>query len=330
MKNYPLVSTIHYDIQRYTKSLKALRGQLTAVRRELRTWQEGTEQYATAAAQKADLSSQIQKLKKQIAVGQRLLKNPEVIRRDRIVRDVDAIVTDMLPSLEGTPHYVRVNIEQNTAEAYTVTEYDHNYYSRSYGHPKKIYSVMVTVNPDWDKAVQARGLAYAGGMLTLSAKPAKAKKALRPALDLAATLGIELVEASWMTQRRWGYQVHTEKGFIAVKRSKIGTLSHTAYHDADPLRAVKGAYRKFQNVGDAFPLEHRDVPADAVATWADAKAVGACTSGVKSWCAAVGIDHTQDSVLLIDVVRGYYMRPMPEAKAIILRVLRQYPVVHAA
>ncbi|MBU2834716.1 hypothetical protein HF673_02695 [Acidithiobacillus thiooxidans] len=329
MKNYPLIATIQYNIQQYTKSLKMVQDQLPAVRRELRTWREGTGQYATAAAQKADLSSQIQKLKKQIAVSQRLLKNPEVIRRDRIVQDVEAIVTDMLPSFKNTPHDVYGGIGQN-AEAYTDTDYDYDYYAKSYGHPKKIYSVMVTVNPDWDKTVRAQGLAYAGGMLTLSAKPTKAKKALRPALDLAATLGVDLFEASWMTQRRWGYQVHTEKGFIAVKRSKIGILSHTAYHAADPLKAVKGAYRKFQNVGDTLPLDSRNVPADAVATWADAKAVGACAPGVKSWCAAVGIDHTQDSVPLIDVVRGYYMRPMPEAKAIILRVLRQFPVMSAA
>ncbi|EGQ60416.1 hypothetical protein GGI1_00295, partial [Acidithiobacillus sp. GGI-221] len=145
----------------------------------------------------------------------------------------------------------------------------------------------------------------------------------RKALELAARYNIELLEAAWMRKGR-GFQVTTEIGFIAVKRTSLGLIPTTAYHSESAMAAVEGSHRKFQNI-DHLPLEVRDVPADAVVTWSDAKAIGACESGVKNWCDLVGIDHAAASVPLIDVVRGYYLKPAPEAKAIILRVLKSCP-----
>jgi hypothetical protein len=164
-------------------------------------------------------------------------------------------------------------------------------------------------------------------MLTLSAKPAH-KGRNRKALELAEKYDIELFEAIWMRKGR-GFQVTTETGFIAVKRTSLGVIPTTAYHGDSAMTAVNGSHRKFQNI-DNLPLELRDVPVDAVATWADAKAVGACESGVRNWCDLVGLDHTVASVPLIEVVRGYYRKPAPEAKAIILRVLKAFPrKIHA-
>lgn len=325
MKTYPGISYINWKINNHKKTIAKLQNQLPAIYQELRTWKKDMPQYAAAAAQKADLMDKIRGCKKELAANQRLLKNPEVIRRNEIVLAVESIVEAMFPSFKNTPHYPCGFVGQKV-EALTDTEYDYEYYAKSYGHPKKIFSIEVTVQPDWDTAVQAQGLAYLGGLLTLSAKPALRQ---RKAMALAKTMGIELFEASWMKQRK-GYQVDMETGFIAVKRTSLGLLPHTAYHGTDPVEAVKAAQRKWENTDYQLPLEKRDVPADAVATWADANAVGACTPGVQNWCSQVGIDYTQESVPLLDVVRGYYMHPMPEAKAVILRVLRQHPVRHAA
>jgi hypothetical protein len=211
-------------------------------------------------------------------------------------------------------------------EAKTENTKNWDYYAKSYtrcgGFPKIEHDVLITVDPDWGKQVYDRDLEFLGGMLTLSAKPAH-KGRNRKALELAARYDIELLEAIWMRKGR-GFQVTTETGFIAVKHTSLGVIPTTAYHSESAMTAVEGAHRKFQNIDD-LPLEVRDVPMDAVATWADADGVGACRSGVTNWCNLVGIDHTASSVPLIDVVRGYYLKPAPEAKAIILRVLRSCP-----
>lgn len=323
MKDYPKISVLKFNIKVSNNNISEMQALMPAIQQELRTWQAGTKAYEKAAAEKADLLQRIKAEKKTIAASQKLLKHPEVLRRHHIYRDVEGILDVMMPDLDS-PHYVSVFIGAEV-QAETNTDYDYGYYAKSYGHPKKIQNPVVTVLKDWDTAIQSRGLALLGGMLTLSAKPAKKQKEV---LQLADKVGVELYEAVWVRNR--GFQLRTETGFIAVKRTSLGVLPHTAYHSESPKKAVNGAYRKYQNSDYNLPLEKRDVPADATATWSDAHAVGACESGVKNWCDSVGIDYKQESVPLIDVVRGYYAYPLPEAKAIILRVLKQYPAVKTA
>ena len=305
---------------------------LVPVKKELKTWQPGHPRHAAALSLKADLDSRIKGLKKQLLGAERLKRHPEVLRRHKIRESVEELAKYGMDLEKADSVRCYVNDAPGGAvKGVTENSKNWNYYAKSYtkagGFPKIVHDVCITVGPDWDRQVYDRDLEFLGGMLTLAARPAH-KGRHRKALALAAQYSIELFEASWMRKGR-GFQVATEAGFIAVKRTSLGLIPTTAYHSESAMAAVEGSHRKSQNI-DHLPLEARDVPADAVATWADARAIGACESGVENWCNLVGIDHGKPSVPLIDVVRGYYLKPSPEAKAVILRVLKACPRKAAA
>ncbi|MDA8153635.1 MAG: hypothetical protein M0003_13175 [Acidithiobacillus sp.] len=318
-----LNSTIKTVTAELAASIKAL----TPVKKELKTWQPGRPEHEAAMALKAVQDTRIAHFKKRIADAQRLKKNPEVLRRHKICESVERLAKYGmgLSNADSVKCYVN-DAAGGKVEGKTENTKNWNYYAKSYtkagGFPKVEHDVVITVDPNWDKQVYDRDLEFLGGMLTLAARPAHRGRN-RKALELAAKFDIELFDAAWMRKGR-GFQVTTESGFIAVKRTSLGLIPTTAYHSESALAAVEGSHRKFQNI-DHLPLEIRDVPADAVATWADADGVGACRAGVINWCNLVGIDHTASSVPLIEVVRGYYLKPAPEAKAIILRVLKSCP-----
>jgi len=310
-------------IERATEDMEKAREKLIKVESEIKIRRPGTKVHNAALEKKKLLDEKIASAKKRIAEAKRLEKHPEVIRRNLIRYDVENIVENEigLSSADSVTCYVNDDINGEVSGE-TLNLKDWDYYAKSYSFPKIQHHIRVTVNPNWDRVVQSKGLEFLGGMLTLDAKPAHRGR-YRKALEVADKYGIELYEATWLRKGR-GYQVETRTGFIAVKRTKLGIIAHTAYHSDSAMAAVNGAHRKFQNIDD-LPLDARDVPSDAVATWADTEAVGACHDGVVSWCNTVGIDYTKGSVPLIDVVRGYYKRPAPEARAIILRVLKSCP-----
>lgn len=310
-------------IEESNKVLDEAGKSLAAAKKELWFWMPGHARHEAALAAKVELDAKVRDAKKRIAWAERMKKHPEVLRRNRISDTVERIAEYGMDLKKANVVICQVNdAPGGKVNAETEKEKDWNYYAKSCKFPKIEHNVVITVNPDWDKQVEARGLEFLGGMLTLSVIPAHRGRN-RKALELAAKHDIDLFEAAWMRKGR-GFQVFTEIGFIAVKRTSLGLIPSTAYHSESAMAAVEGSHRKFQNIDD-LPLDIRDVPDDAVATWDDAEAVGACAPGVRSWCNIVGIDHTQASVPLIDVVRGYYMKPAPEAKAIILRVLRACP-----
>jgi len=323
MKTY-YIDDLDMTIKFTTEFLKKDRERLAKVEKEIKARRPGTKVHNAALEKKQTLDKEIIFSKKRIAKAKRLLKHPEVIRRNAILSTIkDTLENEMGFENSSVWIQMRMNDINNgsvSGESKNVADWD--YHASSCRHPKIWHNVKITVNPNWDRVVQSKGLEFLGGMLTLDAKPAH-KGRYRKALEVADKYGIELYEATWLRKGR-GYQVETRTGFIAVKRTKLGVISHTAYHSDSAMAAVNGAHRKFQNVDD-LPLDARDVPSDAVATWADTEAVGACHDGVVSWCNTVGIDHTKGSVPLIDVVRGYYKRPAPEARAIILRVLKSCP-----
>ena len=320
--------TLNSTIKTATAELDKARKALVPVKMELKTWRPGRPEHAAALSLKADLDTRIKGFQKQITNAERLKKDHEVLRRHEICESVERIAKYGMDLAKADSVNCYVNdVADGKVEAVTENTKNWRYYAKSCKFPKVEHDVVITVDPDWDGQVYDRGLEFLGGMLTLGAKPAH-KGRHRKALELAAKYNIELFEAAWMRKGR-GFQTSTETGFLAVKRTSLGMIPSTAYHGESAMAAVEGSHRKFQNI-DHLPLEARDVPADAGATWADARAIGACESGVKNWCNLVGIDHTAASVPLIDVVRGYYLKPAPEAKAIILRVLKACPRKAAA
>lgn len=314
---------LNRTIKTATSDLADATKALVPVKKELGFWRPGRPEHAAAMASKANLDQRIKGFKKEIADAERLKKNPEVLRRHEIRKSVERLAKHGM-DLDGADSvYCHVNdAPGGKVEAVTENTKNWNFYAKSFKFPKIEHDVVITVDPDWDKQVYDRDLEFLGGMLTLAARPAH-KGRHRKALELAEKYDIDLFDAVWMRKGR-GFQVTTENGFIAIKRTSLGLIPSTAYHSGSAMGAVEGSHRKFQNI-DHLPLEVRDVPAGAMATWADADAIGACRPGVKNWCDLVGIDHAAAGVPLIDVVRGYYLKPVPEAKAIILRVLRSCP-----
>jgi hypothetical protein len=185
----------------------------------------------------------------------------------------------------------------------------------------------ITVPHGWLVRVHKRGLAVVDGMLTLDAAP----------LDHAPD-GVRLYAAVWAEQGR-GYEVHNRRGVIAL------AVDGTAYHGADVDQAVRGLARKL--TGRRLSAEWAALAAasidrfraavapfgDVLVRVADARAIGACEYGIRSWCHQVGLDYEAGAATLAQVLAGYELHSAPEARAAIIHALRRVrrsPVALAA
>lgn len=164
-------------------------------------------------------------------------------------------------------------------------------------------SHVYTVRANWLETVYANDLEVVGGMFTLDAEPIQGH-------------GPELFKAVWVEQGR-GCSLNEEHGYIARQ-------GDTTYHAKTARAALDGVQRKAglkparrKGTVDLNRLVRRwgDLPV----YWGDHEGI-ACDSGVRSWCAAVGIDLSGTTVA--DVVAGYRLRPHPEAIQVIRRVVR--------
>ncbi|MEL5850212.1 MAG: hypothetical protein U7M05_12755, partial [Candidatus Igneacidithiobacillus chanchocoensis] len=181
--------------------------------------------------------------------------------------------------------------------------------------------------------VEARGLAVAGGMLTLDAR--RLTKGHRAARDVAEKHGVEIYEAAWVKRGR-GFQISKEEGFLGAARLPLGGI--VSYHSTTAMGAVDGAIRKRANLPNltecqnlADRLARREIDTAGIrVTIADAHATGACTAGIRSWCNRVGIDYSVPSVPLDDVLRGYQKAPVKEALAVIFKLVRDHSRSKAA
>jgi len=166
---------------------------------------------------------------------------------------------------------------------------------------------VYTVAADWLTTVKGRYLAVVDGMLTLSAEPVQGH-------------GPELYRALWVEQGR-GTALNQVRGYIARLEHDSNTYT---YHACSARAALDGVQRKAKlkparRKGtvdlDRLVRRHGDLPV----YWDDREGL-ACESGTRNWCEAVDVDPKQTTVA--DVVRGYRLRPMPEALQVIRRVVR--------
>ena len=176
---------------------------------------------------------------------------------------------------------------------------------------------LITVPHGWLVRVHTRGLTVIDGLLTLDAAP----------LDNAPD-GVRLYSAVWAEQGR-GYEVHTRRGVIAI------AADGTAYHGADVDKALRGLARKTGNqrlrdewaeLASASIERFRAAVApygNLMVRVSDARAIGACEYGIRSWCATVGLDYDAGAATLAQVLAGYERQPAPEARAAILHALRR-------
>lgn len=175
--------------------------------------------------------------------------------------------------------------------------------------PARVQDTTITAPATWRTRVQRAGLAMIDGMMTLDAAPIEAS-------------GCELYAATWLVQGR-GTNTTAARGYIA-------RADGAAYHGATIDQALTGLAKKRRalqfvaRVADPAELiKMASQHAATIVTLGDARAVGACEYGIKSWCNAVGIDYEAGRTTLGDVLSGYQREPRPEARATIIRVLRR-------
>ena len=175
----------------------------------------------------------------------------------------------------------------------------------------------ITVPRDWRIRVLGRGLATAGGMLTLDLQP------------LLAHGEIELFQAVWVSQSR-GFQVKVHRGVIAC-------LGHESFHADDAENAIKGILLKQKRAAspvrvrtDAYSISvdafvQRYASLGEIEVWAeDAREVGACEYGIKSWCESVDIDLSEVSTDLSRILEGFRSLPLIEVRRTVLHAVRRH------
>jgi len=121
-----------------------------------------------------------------------------------------------------------------------------------------------------------------------------------------------------------------------VHRGVIAVFGDEVYHAPDLASALRGVRLKRERASrtpesvaeqyaqnlDAFVARHRKHGHLAV-TADDARAIGACEYGIRSWCASVGIDMAQGEVTLDTMLAAYRANPLVEARRTILHVVAE-------
>lgn len=219
----------------------------------------------------------------------------------------------------GAPGGTSIVVEfasQSSNVSYSVS-LDRNYdvYRGAYkGWGANVDRHQISIPADWRRRVERKGIAMLGGMLTLDALP------------MEAPAGIELYAAVWSGQGR-GYEVKTERGFIAVagQESFHGDTAERAI--ACLLRKGKGASTRMaaiadiQSAVDAFIMKYST--RDIEVSLDDARKSGSCEYGIRSWCESVGIDIARVHVPMAELLEAFRRLPLIEVRRAVLHAVRQ-------
>lgn len=204
-----------------------------------------------------------------------------------------------------------------TADPYAVGIKTRTYFADKQYSKWTIYATdtEITVPADWRLRVERKDLAMLDGLMTLDAAPMEAH-------------GCELFAATW-ARRTGAKNVAVDKGYIA-------RADGVSYHGATADQALSGLAKKRRKLALSIRLDTGDL-GDLVAKLAsvrvsvgDARAAGACEYGIRSWCAAVGLDFEAGSATLAEVYAAYQREPRREARATLLCVLRRQRTAVAA
>jgi hypothetical protein len=188
---------------------------------------------------------------------------------------------------------------------------DWDIYAKSYTKgPARVLDTTVTAPAAWRVRVARKGLAVLDGMMTLDAAPIE-----------GAPVGVSLYAARWVEQGR-GTAVRTVDGFIAAGNGH-------SYHGASAEKALAGLRRKIDGAAWADKLRIADLEElvaripQAVVRLSDARAIGACEYGIRSWCARTGISYEAGQATVAEVYAAYQASPAPEARFAILYAARR-------
>lgn len=194
---------------------------------------------------------------------------------------------------------------------------DWNFYRGSFKHrPGQVTNTFIRLPLTWMKRVFDEDISLVDKLMTLDAS------------QLPSPLGCKLYAAKWLMQGM-GYKVSVQSGYIA--KSDDGT----AYHANSAIKAIKGLARKSASVAreaewtKLFNVESIEnlaaqLPAKAVVSIGDAKAIGACEYGIQSWCYSTGLPYSKGRAPMTDVIQAYRQEPRVEARAAIIFALRKF------
>ena len=168
--------------------------------------------------------------------------------------------------------------------------------------------VRVQVPREWLRTVSRRGLAVVDGLLTLEAR------------HLDRVGDVDLYAAAWVERGR-GYSATVERGVLAISGA-------TSYHGTDAAGALRGIARKQAGVPGAPPrLPVRKYP-DLRVSLADVRQVGACESGIRSWCHATGMSDALERgwATVTELAPAYERMPARELRAAVMLAARSMEV----
>jgi hypothetical protein len=165
--------------------------------------------------------------------------------------------------------------------------------------------IRVQVPREWLRTVSRRGLAVVDGLLTLEAR------------HLDRVGGVDLYAAAWVERGR-GYSATVERGVLAVSGA-------TSYHGTDAAAALRGIARKQAGAPAEPPrLPVRKHPELRVSL-ADVREVGACESGIRSWCHATGMSDALERgwATVTELAPAYERMPARELRLAVMWAARR-------
>jgi len=186
-------------------------------------------------------------------------------------------------------------------------------YSNSCKYKKREVSTTVTVPRDWLSRVYFRGLDRVDYLMTLWAQPVDA-------------VGCEAFAATWVEQGR-GSTIKVVQGYIT-------RANGISYHASSLAKAISGLKRKanarnISLLSNEQLLEIAQRHASTTVSVADARAIGACEPGIRSWIARTNIALREEATTLGELVAAYTIVPATEARAVIVRALRRCRAITA-
>lgn len=172
----------------------------------------------------------------------------------------------------------------------------------------------VTVPTNWLTRVYNKRLAVLDGLMTLDAAPCDGGGEA------------ELWAAVFAEQGR-GYDVKVTRGYIArldgvtyhakTRSGALRGVKHKARMMADRAADVAEQERRSKARLKAFVARYGSIQGSV--SIEDARAVGACEFGIRSWCHATGLPYERGHASFAEVVAAYATDPRPEARAAIIR-----------
>ncbi len=180
-------------------------------------------------------------------------------------------------------------------------------YSGRCQYKKREVSTTITIPIDWVRRVYFKGLDRVDCLMTIWAQPVDA-------------VGCEAFAATWLEQGR-GSSIKVVQGYIA-------RANGINYHASSLAKAISGLKRKARAkhvsmLSNEQLLEIAKRHSSTTVSVSDARAIGACEPGIRSWIARTNIALREEATTLGELVAAYTVVPATEARAVIVRALRR-------